>query len=324
MLTLAIAKLHGLGNDFVLIDSRRSARRQIPTLTPALCRAIANRKTGVGFDQLLVLRDARNKKVQATADRRHAGPHTDAALDILNADGSVAEMCGNGLRAAALYIWIERSRSGSAVPPSAIEPLLIDTCAGPRMARPRSRIAADTHTAVIECEMGVPVFICGAGRFARSEIARSEAFGFAAKSARAIEKEGLSVAGKTFNPVCVDVGNPHAVNFVYPQKEADLTKWGSAIERHRFFPNRTNVEFARVRGRHALDVKVWERGVGTTEACGTGAVASAVAAIVNGSAQSPVKVRFPGGEALVEWQGTGASAYLTGPATLVFTGDLRL
>ncbi len=285
---IPFTKLHGLGNDFVLIDLRQpdQAAVVLPGLKAGVISAIADRKRGVGFDQLLVLR---------------ASPRVHCILDIYNADASLAEMCGNGLRAAALYLW---TRGGLRDPE-----LVFETASGDRRTRalgPLARLAVSTAAdagvddCAIECEMGVP---------------RIHAVPKALKS-------GLRLAGKVAHPICVNVGNPHAVVFVWPKTPADLIKWGRSLETHRAFPKRTNVEFVRVRARerHIIEVQVWERGVGITEACGTGAVAAAVAAIRQGLADSPVEVRFPGGVAEVRWDGAKQPAFLRGHALEVFSG----
>lgn len=277
---IPFTKLHGLGNDFVLVDARGGASHVVKLLTKDVIRAIADRKRGVGYDQLLLLR---------TSSRVHA------VLDIYNADASMAEMCGNGLRAAALYLW---SRGGV----SDAE-LVLETAAGDRLARRLGPQAADGSGGLIECEMGVPKI---------------------KKTPPALARGAKFSGAKAFKPVVVDVGNPHTVFFTMPSDDAKLTAWGSKIETHKAFPRRTNVEFVRARGSHVIDVKVWERGVGITEACGTGAVASACAAIHERLVASPVEVRFPGGAAEVRWDGPGKPAFLRGHAAEVFSGQWLL
>lgn len=252
-------------------------------LTKPVVQAIGDRKRGVGYDQLLLLR---------TSARVHA------ILDIYNCDGSMAEMCGNGLRAAALFLWTRGGVKDAN--------LVIETAAGDRQARRLGPQTSDGSEGSIECEMGVP------------KIKRLP---------KAIER-GVKFKGsgsmKAFKPVCVDVGNPHAVFFTMARNERQLTAWGSMVETHKAFPKRTNVEFIKKRDSHTIDVKVWERGVGITEACGTGAVASACAAIHEGLVASPVEVRFPGGAAEVRWDGIGQPAYLRGHAAEVFSGTWNL
>lgn len=276
---IPFTKLHGLGNDFVLIDERAGG----VGLNRAMVRAIADRKRGVGFDQLLVLKPSA---------RVHA------ILDIYNADGSMAEMCGNGLRAAGLYVW----RRGARDPE-----LVVETAAGDR--RLRALGPLNESNLNIECEMGVPKFPA---------------------TPKALQR-GVRLRGKLVHPVCVNVGNPHAVVFVQARAggasagvraptDAEVAAWGRALETHRAFPRRTNVEFVRVRDTHVIEAQVWERGVGITEACGTGAVAAACVAIAQGLANSPVEVRFAGGVAEVRWDGKDQPAFLRGHAQEVFSG----
>ncbi|MBI3555135.1 MAG: diaminopimelate epimerase [Deltaproteobacteria bacterium] len=280
---IPFTKLQGLGNDFVLVDLRAPDQAAVdgPRLTPQVIRAIADRKRGVGFDQLLVLR---------SSARVHC------LLDIFNADATLAEMCGNGLRAAALYLWTRGQVSD--------RELVFETAAGDRSARALGPLEAVGQSAAIECEMGVPRVL----------------------NVPAALKRGVRLGTKTRHPVCVNVGNPHAVVFSWPKTQVELAKWGRLLETHRAFPRRTNVEFVRLRAgeRHIIEVKVWERGVGITEACGTGAVAAAVAAIRQGLADSPVEVRFPGGVAEVRWDGAGQPAFLRGHALEVFSGNWPL
>lgn len=277
MRTIPFTKLHGLGNDFVLVDARGGASHLVKLLTKPVITAIADRKRGAGFDQLLLLRTS---------------PRVHAVLDIYNADGSMAEMCGNGLRAAALFMWTRGAASDNE--------LVIETAAGDRLARKLGPLSEDGS---IECEMGVPKI----------------------KKTPSALMRGVRLATKTTHPVIVDVGNPHAVVLtVMPKNQAELTKWGSLLENHKAFPRRTNVEFVKRTNAHAIDVQVWERGVGITEACGTGAVAAACAAISQGLVQSPVEVRFPGGAAEVRWDGKKKPAFLRGHAVEVFSGVFNL
>ena len=295
-------KLHGLGNDFVLFDFREGsalAPVPLPQLKAAHFRQIADRKRSVGFDQLLVL---------SSSSRVHA------QLEIFNADGSVAEMCGNGLRAAALYLWSEGNDSG--IFHDLI--LMIDTKAGDRQARllgplePKINLDEKPDGAWIETEMGRPHWPRTPASLAR---------GVALKHRTAKAKP---VVGQQLVPILVNVGNPHAVFFLEKLPDSErLTVWGSQVENHRAFPRRTNVEFARVINAHQVEAKVWERGVGITEACGTGGVAVAVAAIRAGLCQSPVEVGFPGGTVEVVWDGHG-SAFLRGHACESFRGQLPI
>jgi len=273
---LIFFKLHGLGNDFVLVDEREEPLLSSHPKRKQIICEIADRKRGVGFDQLLVLK---------------ASARVHAILDIYNADGSMAEMCGNGLRAAALYLW---HRAKEEAPE-----LVMETAAGDRKAHRLDPVDTDMF---IECEMGVPQV----------------------KHLPDALKRGVKLGKKVFKPTIVNVGNPHAVVFATPKNKEQLAEWGSLLENHRAFPKRTNVEFVKVRDRHCIEVQVWERGVGITEACGTGAVASAIAAIAQGECESPVEVRFPGGVAEVTWKQGKTPAFLRGHAAEVYDGRWKI
>lgn len=274
---VAFAKMQGFGNDFVLLDFMSEAGTP---LKRAKIRQIGDRKTGVGFDQLLVL-------------RHHPKAH--ARLEIFNTDGSRAEMCGNGLRAAALYLWNQKKFQGK-------KELHVLTDAGLLRARLIEWMGSRKgKRARIECEMG------------RYRIEKTPSS----------LKKGVRVGSATLVPVLVNVGNPHAV-FILPSKvkltPALVKSVGPRVETHSAFPRRTNVEFVQKRSKNSLNVMVWERGVGWTEACGSGAVASAVA--TQGARQ--MKIRFPGGTALVTIDVKKQRVLLTGEATWVFSGQLLI
>jgi diaminopimelate epimerase len=204
-------------------------------------------------------------------------------MEILNADGSGAEMCGNGIRAVALYLRDRRGEVSSAFD--------VETPAGmKRVAITGSEVAVD---------MGPPHI--GAG--------------FASGG------EELRVAGGVVRFFEVGMGNPHAVIFEEGPEEREIERIGSAIERHPRFPDRTNVEFVRVESPGRLRVEVWERGAGRTLACGTGACAAAVAALATGRSRGEVCVILPGGKLRISWAGAGSSVMMTGPAREVFRGE---
>ena len=278
MTSIPFTKLHGLGNDFVLLDVRGafSRLRQMMGIVSSrlFLTAIADRKTGVGCDQVLVL----------AAPARGAA---DVALVIYNADGSKAEMCGNGLRAAALYLWTNAKGDKK-------KDLSILTASGILRCR-----MVDARKNLIETEIGFP------------------------KIVSAPKGLGHVLGGHAHAEfTCVDVGNPHLVVFgVWPRSSEELAELGSALENHRAFPKRTNVEFVRVRGKSKIEVQVWERGVGRTEACGTGAIAAAVAASARKLCSANPSVVFAGGTAMVRLEQNAnqtTCAYLTGTAHIVF------
>jgi diaminopimelate epimerase len=257
-------KMHGLGNDFVIFDGRDAPVE----MTEARVRALADRRTGIGFDQLIVLEPSNR---------------ADVRMRIWNSDGGEVESCGNAARCVALLLghagWIET--------------------AGGLLAA-----SADGSTATVD--MGDP-------RFGWDEIPLAYPMDTAAMP---VGWEDLS------EPFSVNVGNPHIVFFVRDSEAVDLERIGPLIEKDPLFPDRINVNVASVEG-GALRLRVWERGSGLTQACGTGACATAVAAIGRGLVASPVEVRLPGGTLNVAW-GPGSTIAMSGPATLVFEGEVEL
>ncbi|NNC72959.1 MAG: diaminopimelate epimerase [Sphingomonadaceae bacterium] len=262
---MAFHKMHGLGNDFVVID----ARAHPVDMTPALARALANRKTGIGCDQLILVE---------RSDR------ADAAMRIFNADGGEVEACGNAARCVALLLGGEP---------------VIDTHAG--------LISGSSDGAGATLDMGEP-------RFGWDVIPLDHA----------MDTADMPVAWEDLDhPAAVNVGNPHIIFFVADSDAIDLETIGPIIETDPLFPERINVNVATVTDSNALKLHVWERGTGLTRACGTGACATAVAALRRKLVASPVTVTLPGGDLIIEWA-EGASIRMTGPAAHVFDGEIDL
>lgn len=261
-MTLRFRKMHGLGNDFVVLDTRGGAIE----MDEGRARAIADRRTGVGCDQLILLEPSE------VADLR---------MRIWNADGGEVEACGNAARCVALLEGGETS---------------IETKGG--------IIRAEANGSAATVDMGEP-------RFGWEEIPLAYAMDTAAMPVGWEELE---------TPAAVNVGNPHIVFFVEDAEAVDLARLGPVIENDPLFPERVNVNVASIEGK-AIRLRVWERGAGLTLACGTGACATAVAAIRRKLAQSPVEVRLPGGTLTIAWA-PGETIRMSGPATQVFTGEL--
>jgi len=256
-------KMHGLGNDFVIVD----AREQPFQVTPALAKAIADRRTGVGCDQLIVLEPS------DSADLR---------MRIWNSDGGEVESCGNATRCVVQLTGARR----------------IETAGG--------LLEGEALGSEVEVSIGEP-------RFAWDEI----------PLAYAIDTAALPMAWDGLEqPFAVNVGNPHLVFFVPDARQVPLGEIGPTIENDPAFPERINVNVGTY-VHNALKLRTFERGVGETLACGTGACASAVAAIVTKRAQSPVKVDMTGGSLVVEWA-PGQPIRMRGGATHVFSGELDL
>src|SRR4051812_49096072 len=297
---MRFAKYHGLGNDFLVVDLRTAdpadaAAIQAPPHVIALC----DRQFGVGGDGVLAILPS------ATADAR---------MRVLNSDGSEAEMCGNGLRCVVKELY---DRGGLARPTLAIE-----TGAGRLVCDVEAPGGGDVRSVTVA--MGSP-------RLLRGEIPMTGPAG-----ERCIEQPPSipaipaipAIAGAARPVTCVSMGTPHAVTFVGSRDEAiELARTiGPAVERHAWFPNRTNAEFAHVAHRREIDLVVWERGCGITLACGTGACATAVAAVVTGRADeaTPIRVNLPGGSLEITVQPGLSGVAMTGPALHVFDGQLDL
>jgi diaminopimelate epimerase len=250
-------KMHGLGNDFVIFDAREGAVE----MDEARARAIADRRTGVGCDQVIVLEDSEI---------------ADVRMRIWNADGGEVESCGNATRCVILL--------------------------GASTIETKSGILKGDSEGV---DMGRP-------RFGWDEI----------PLAYAIDTAAMPVGWEDLQePAAINVGNPHVVFFVADANAVDLARLGPIIERDPLFPERVNVNVASFED-DAIRLRVWERGAGLTAACGTGACATAVAAIRSRQIESPVEVRLPGGSLTIDWPGGGGTIRMSGPASHVFTGEL--
>lgn len=257
-------KMHGLGNDFVIFDAREAP----VAIDGARARAIADRRTGVGCDQLILLEPS------DAADLR---------MRIFNSDGGEVEACGNAARCVALVAGGE-SR--------------IETAGG--------IISASANGAAASIDMGAP-------HFGWDEI----------PLAYAMDTASMPVGWEDLRePFAVNVGNPHIVFFVPDCDAVDLARLGPTIENDPLFPERVNVNVATL-DQDGIRLRVWERGAGLTRACGTGACATAVAAIRRGFVHGPVEVRLPGGPLTIDWT-PGGTVRMDGPATFVFTGEIEL
>lgn len=270
---MKFTKMQALGNDFIVIDSRGKTMEGLVGLALKLC----HRRFGVGADQLLVLEDS------DSADFR---------MRIFNADGGEVEMCGNGIRALAKYVW-DRGLSDK-------DTLAIETLAGViRPSRKDGLVRVDMGEPELEGRR-VPVNLDG----------------------RVIDHP-VKVDDRRFPVTCVSMGNPHAVIFVESARDFPVSYYGPKIENHELFPNRINVEFVEVVNEGSIRVKVWERGAGETMACGTGACASAVASNLKGLTEKEVTVVLEGGELRIEWAGDN-HVFMTGPAEEVFEGEIKI
>jgi diaminopimelate epimerase len=268
-------KMHGLGNDFLVVDDRE----QQPIDWPALSRRVCARHTGVGADGVLLIQ---------------ASDRADLRMRLVNADGSEAEMCGNGIRCVAEYV---------AVHGIAGDRVVWETGAGLVITE---RLGDD----MVTVDMGPP-------RFAPQQIP------VLAEGRDEVVDQPLGVAGLDLRITCVGMGNPHCVVVVDDVDAFPLDRVGPLLERHERFPQRTNVEIVQVVSRTQVRQRTFERGVGETSACGTGASAVGVAMQRLGLCDSPVTVELRGGPLHIAWA-PGEPVRMTGPALRVYTGHLML
>jgi diaminopimelate epimerase len=274
---LKFSKMHGLGNDFVVLDGVR----QSLTLTPEQLRHLADRHFGVGCDQILLVEPA----VQPGVDFRYR---------IFNADGGEVEQCGNGARCFVRFVHDQGLTEKREIRVETMSGVI-----GPRL-------EAD---GLVTVDMGVPVF-------------EPEKIPFVSPSAEMVQP--LMVRDRDVMITAVSMGNPHAVQVVADVDEAPVAKDGPLIETHPRFPQRVNAGFMQILDRHAIRLRVHERGAGETLACGTGACAAAVTGVVRGLVDSPVRVETRGGDLSIAWAGVGTPVLMTGPAVTVFSGEIDL
>jgi diaminopimelate epimerase len=276
--TVRITKMHGTGNDYVYVDCRE---RDVAD-PRRLARAVSRRHHGIGADGLILVR--------AAAD-------ADCRMEMYNADGSRAQMCGNGVRCVGKFVYDRGLRRN---------PMRIATDCGVKtlelLLDDRGRVRGAT------VDMGAPVLdgpripVASEGR---------------------VVDQPLEVGGTEWRVTCVSMGNPHCVVFVPEVASLELDRVGPRFEHHRFFPERVNTEFVAVRSPRELDFRVWERGSGETMACGTGACAAVVAAVLTGRSERRALVHLRGGDLEIDWRGDD-HVYMTGGAAEVFTADVDL
>lgn len=255
------SKMHGLGNDFVVIDEREAPL----AMDGALARAIADRRTGIGCDQIILIGPSKR---------------ADVGMRIFNSDGSEVEACGNATRCVPLFVGRD---------------VTVETRAG--------LLDARRDGSGVRVDMGLPRFEW-----------------YAIPLAYAMDTMAMPTSWEDLPaPAAVNVGNPHVIFFVPDLALVDTARLGPLIETDPLFPQRVNVNFAQILGDRHIRLIVWERGAGLTRACGTGACATAVAAIRRRLCKGPVTVTLPGGDLVIDWR-AGETISMTGPAARVFDG----
>jgi len=268
---MRFTKMEGAGNDYVYVDL---FEEEVPD-APALAVAVSDRHTGIGADGLILLAPSRR---------------ADVRMIMYNADGSRAQMCGNGLRCLA-RLALEHGRTTA-------NPMRIETDSGLR--------EAEVRDGAVRVNMGLPQL-------------EPEKVPVRLAGARIVDTD-IEVDGETLAVTCVSMGNPHAVVYVDDVEAFDVARFGPALESHELFPERVNASFVEVIDPGSVKQRTWERGSGETRACGTGASAVCVAGVLTGRTAARVRCHLPGGELFCEWDDEGP-VYLTGPAVMVFRGE---
>lgn len=277
---MKFTKMHGIGNDYVYVNCFEEEVKD-----PAkLAAVISDRHFGVGSDGLILILPSK------VADCR---------MRIFNADGSEAQMCGNGVRCVAKYASDHKVTQKN--------PLTVETLAGIKTVQLFKEKGLVSKARV---NMGKP-------RLMRQEIP------MLGNETRVIDELLTTGKGASFQITCVSLGNPHCVIFVDNFEGIDVAKWGEEIERHPSFPERINVHFVQIHSPSEVTMKTWERGSGITLACGTGASSVCVAGVLNKKTERNIIAHLPGGDLSLEWAGDD-HVYMTGPATEVFTGEWAL
>ena len=274
---IKFTKMHGLGNDFVVIDA---VRQQI-NLSPKTIKQLADRNMGIGCDQVLVIEPPTEKNI-------------DFNYRIFNCDGTEVEQCGNGARCMGRYIADQRLSGKKSV-----------------LLKSKNRVMKIQlqNNKLVSVDMGVPIF-------------EPQEIPFIADSAEITYSIDLN--GQCFEIAAISMGNPHAVIQVDDIKNAAVEKLGSQLQAHRQFPESVNVGFMEIVDPQRIRLRVFERGAGETQACGSGACAAAVAAIQQGLVKNSVKVELLGGELSIKWQGNTQPVLMIGPAETVFHGQIKI
>lgn len=276
---MRFTKMHGAGNDYVYINC---FREKFPADPATLAIAISDRHKGIGGDGVIFICPTDN---------------ADARMRMYNADGSEAEMCGNGVRCVAKYVYDH----GIARKPE----LTIETGRG--VLTLQLSPGDDGKIEKVRVNMGVPILDAASIPTTLPGHPPCDV--------------ALRVADRTLRVTCISMGNPHCVTFVEELNDDWVLGVGSQLEKHPAFPRRVNAEFIQVLSPREFRMRVWERGSGETLACGTGASAAAVAGVLTGRLDRTVLAHLPGGDLELEWPSDDSPVYLTGPATEVFSGE---
>lgn len=282
---MKFTKMQGLGNDYVYVNCFKETVEN----PSSVAKIVSNRNFGIGSDGLILICPSE------TADFQ---------MVMYNADGSRGEMCGNGIRCVAKYVYDYGLTDKTHIS--------VETLGGIKYL---DLTVKDGKVALVRVDMGEPEL--------DPEKIPIIMKGYSDETDRVLNAQ-IKVDGKEYHMTGVSMGNPHDVVYIDNVQGLDIEKIGPKFENHERFPQRINTEFARVIDRKTVEMRVWERGSGETLACGTGACAVAVASILNGYTEREVEIRLLGGNLQIEWNEEDNHVYMTGPATVVFDGEIEL
>ncbi|EOS68570.1 diaminopimelate epimerase [Lachnospiraceae bacterium MD308] len=280
---MRFTKMHGLGNDYIYVNCFKEYIEN----PPKVARFVSDRHFGVGSDGLIMINPSKC---------------ADFEMEMYNADGSRSEMCGNGIRCVAKYVYDYGLTDKTSIS--------VETLGGIKYLE---LTVKDGKTELVRVNMGKPELspklipvVSGS------------------PEDEAVIDAPILVGGREYRMTSVSMGNPHTVVYVDDVDGLDIEEIGPKFENHERFPNRVNTEFVKVLDRHTAQMRVWERGSGETLACGTGACAVAVSCILNGLTEDKVTVKLLGGDLEIEWDREADVVYMTGPATVVFDGEINI
>ena len=277
---MKFTKMQGIGNDYVYVNCLQETIEN----PSELAKKISDRHYGVGSDGLIMI---------------NPSDKADFEMEMYNADGSRGEMCGNGIRCVAKYVYDYGLTDKTSIS--------VETLAGIKYL---DLTVEDGKVVLVKVDMGKPML-------------RPEEVPVVSEKEEVIDEQ-ITVDGQEYRMTCVSMGNPHAVVFIDQDvKEFPLETVGVKFENHERFPKRVNTEFVNVLDRHTAQMRVWERGSGETLACGTGACAVAVACALNGLTEDEVTVKLLGGDLQIKWDREKNTVYMTGPAEVVFDGEWK-
>ncbi|MDE5910408.1 MAG: diaminopimelate epimerase [Lachnospiraceae bacterium] len=279
---MKFTKMHGCGNDYIYVDG---AKEQIPQeQKPEIVKRLSDRHFGIGGDGVIFINPSKE---------------ADFEMEMYNMDGSRAEMCGNGIRCVAKFVYDEGLTDKTSIS--------VISCGKIKYL---DLFLEDGRVSTVKVNMGTPILKA-------SDIP-------VISDGDKVIRERIEVEDKIYEMTCVSMGNPHAVIFMDDVSTLFLDKIGPLFENHVRFPKRINTEFVKVLDKEHVEMRVWERGTGETLACGTGACAVTVACILNGLTKEQVTVKLLGGNLQIQWDRKDNVVYMTGPAVTVFKGEISI